>query len=194
MITKLTHKLHRVHLQEVGHFLRLLVQEYVAKGCRQQAAALTYMTLFALVPLLTVAFTMFSLFPAFEGMSDSVRAFLFMHLLPDTGLEIQQYLTDFTQQARSLTMAGVPMLLITAFLMIKNIEIAFNDIWSVKTPRKGLISFLIYWAILSLGPLLLGVGLAMSTYLLSLELFMDEHDSLGILPVLFGFSPGVCRP
>ena len=172
-------------------FLKFLWRQYNEKGCRQQAAALTYMTLFALVPLMTVVFTMFSLFPAFEGMFDVVQNFLFEHMLPDSGIEIQQYLQDFTQQARSLTLAGLLILVVTAFLMIKNIEMTFNTIWGVESARKGLSSFLLYWAILSLGPLLLGVGLAMSTYVLSLRLFVDEYDALGLVPALFSFFPWV---
>lgn len=166
-----------------------LYREYGEKGCRQQAAALTYMTLFAVVPLLTVIFTMFSLFPAFEGMSDTVQSFLFKHMMPDSGLEVQDYIEEFTQQARSLTLAGVSILVITAFLMIKNIETTFNVIWGVKSTRRGLSSFLLYWAILSLGPLLLGVGLAMSTYVLSLQLFVDEYVPLGIVPIVFSVFP-----
>lgn len=170
-------------------FLSYLLREYSEKGCRQQAAALTYMTLFAVVPLLTVIFTMFSLFPAFENMSETVQSFLFKYMLPDSGLEVQEYIEEFTQQARSLTLAGVSILVITAFLMIKNIETTFNVIWGVKSTRRGVSSFLLYWAILSLGPLLLGVGLAMSTYVLSLQLFVDEYDPLGIVPIIFSTFP-----
>ncbi|MGH1371309.1 MAG: YihY family inner membrane protein [Cellvibrionaceae bacterium] len=170
-------------------FLPLLYREYVEKGCRQQAAALTYMTLFAIVPTMTVIFTMFSLFPAFEGMSDRFQAMMFQYVMPESGLEIEQYLTEFTAQARSLTMVGVLMLVATAYFMIKNIERTFNGIWGVIEARKGLPNFLLYWAVLSLGPLLLGVGLAISTYLLSLRFFVDEYDALGIIPTILSYSP-----
>ena len=178
-------------LNAVIQFIPHLFQEYLEKGCRQQAAALTYMTLFAIVPMMTVMFTMFSLFPAFEGMSERLQAILFQYLIPDSGLEIEQYLNEFTAQARSLTMAGVLMLVITAYLMIKNIERTFNDIWGVIEARKGLSNFLLYWAVLSLGPLMLGAGLAASTYLLSLRLFVGEYDSLGIIPTILSYSPWV---
>ncbi len=176
-------------LAAVIRFLPLLYQEYVEKGCRQQAAALTYMTLFAIVPTMTVIFTMFSLFPAFEGLSDKFQDLLFQYVMPDSGLEIEQYLTEFTAQARSLTMVGVLMLVATAYFMIKNIERTFNGIWGVIEARKGLPNFLLYWAVLSLGPLLLGVGLAISTYLLSLKFFVDGYDALGIIPTILGYFP-----
>ncbi|WP_439136287.1 YihY family inner membrane protein, partial [Pseudomaricurvus sp.] len=170
-------------------FIPHLIEEYREKGCRQQAAALTYMTLFAIVPTMTVVFTMFSLFPAFDGLSNQLQDFLFRYLLPESGLEVETQLKEFTQQARSLTLAGVIMLVATAYLMIKNIEGTFNRIWGVVGARRGLNNFLLYWAILSLGPLLLGVGVATSTYLLSLRFFSEGYDPTGLIPLLLGYFP-----
>lgn len=181
--------LFRRPLNILRQFIPQLVQQFSEKGCQQQAAALTYMTLFAVVPTMTVIFTMFSLFPAFDGMAGQLEAFLFSYLLPDAGLEVETQLLKFTEQARSLTLAGVGMLLVTAYLMIKNIERTFNRIWGVVEARRGLNNFLLYWAILSLGPLLLGVGVAVSTYLLSLRFLGDSYDPPGIVPMLLRYSP-----
>lgn len=170
-------------------FIPYLVREFMAKGCQKQAAALTFMTLFATVPMLTVVYSMFSLVPSFKGLGDQLQALLFQHFLPDSSSEITNYLAEFSSQARSLTMVGIVILVATAYLMLKNIEKTFNDIWGVKEARKGLSNFLLYWAVLSLGPLLLGIGLAMSTYLLSMRLFVDEIDTIGIMPVLLTFVP-----
>ena len=170
-------------------FMPYLAREFMAKGCQKQAAALTFMTLFATVPMLTVVYSMFSLVPAFQGLGDQLQALLFQHFLPDSSSEITSYLSEFSSQARSLTLVGVVVLVATAYLMLKNIEKTFNDIWGVKEARKGLSNFLLYWAVLSLGPLLLGIGLAMSTYLLSMRLFVDEIDTLGIMPALLTFVP-----
>ena len=177
--------------EQVWSFLRLLAEQYQERGCRQQAAALTYMTLFAIVPMLTVVFTMFSMFPAFEGLEQQLQQFLFKHLLPGSGQEIESYLTEFTQQARQLTLWGIGILVVTAYLMMINIEQAFNNIWGVKKSRRGVSNFLLYWAVLSLGPMLLGMGLAMSTYLLSLRFLVDEYDAIGIAALLFNYLPWV---
>ncbi len=170
-------------------FVLDVAKQYAAKGCRQQAAALTYMTLFAIVPTLTVVFTMFSLFPAFTGLEAELKTFLFKHLLPGSGLDVDSYLNEFISQARSLTLVGLLLLVATAYLMIKNIEQTFNSIWGVTEARKGVSNFLLYWAVLSLGPLLLGLGLAMSTYLLSLRLLVDEIDHLGLIPLILQYLP-----
>src|SRR5690606_21324134 len=80
-------------------------------------------------------------------------------------------------------------LVISAYLMLADIEKNFNAVWGGLSERKGVANFLLYWAVLSLGPLLLGVGLVMSTYLASLRLFMDAHDALGILALVFEIAP-----
>lgn len=168
-----------------------LAAEFNAHDCQKSAAALTYMTLFALVPLMTVVYAVFSIIPAFDGVAAQLQQMLFAHFVPETGQELQSYLTDFSAQARSLTGAGVGLLVVTAYLMLTNIEKTFNAIWGVSRARKGLSSFLLYWAVLTIGPLLLGLGLGINTYLLSLKLFFKEHDALGVSPLLFQGLPFV---
>ncbi len=183
--------LSRRWFHDARRFLVHLGRQVVAKGCQKSAAALTYMTLFAIVPLMTVVYSMFSLIPAFKGMGDTVQSFIFTNLVPSAGQEVQTYLAGFSQQARNLTFVGAAMLLITSYLMLKNIEKTFNAIWDVADARSGLQNFLLYWAVLSLGPICLGIGLAMSTYLLSLRLLVGEYDSLGLLPQFLQFFPWV---
>ncbi|MCR6651066.1 MAG: YihY family inner membrane protein [Cellvibrionaceae bacterium] len=171
-------------------FLRNLGADFVAHGCQKSAAALTYLSLFALVPLMTVVYSVFSLIPAFDGVADQLRNLLFTHLVPQSGQELQSYIAEFSSQARSLTGVGVAMLVVTAYWMLSNIERTFNAIWGVQRPRKGIASFLLYWAVLSIGPLLLGAGFAISTYLLSLKLVFNNHD-LGVSSLVFEFLPFV---
>lgn len=173
--------------KKIRFFLRFfpyVVKQYLGKECQKNAAALTYMTLFAIVPMLTVIFSVFSMVPAFQSLGGDLQDMMFSNLLPETGLEVQEYLVNFMHQARSLSWVGVLFLFGTAYFMLRNIEKAFNSIWGVLKPRSGLPSFLIYWAILSLGPLLLGIGLAVSGYLVSLQLVVTEYDQLGILKLL----------
>lgn len=159
---------------------RLLAEVYHQfndKHCQMSAGALTFMTLFAMVPMMTVTYSVFSLFPAFQGMDDQLNKLIFSNFLPESGSDVTQYLADFTQQARKLNLASVPLLVVTAYLMLKNIEKTFNRIWGVKQGRKGISNFLIYWAILTLGPLSLGLGVAMSTYFFSMKFFSTEGAS-----------------
>lgn len=165
------------------------MEDFFAHECQKSAAALTYLTLFALVPLMTVVYSVFSLIPAFDGVAEQLQGVLFSHFVPESGQELQGYLAEFSSQARSLTGVGVGVLVVTAYWMLTNIEKTFNSIWGVSRPRKGIASFLLYWAVLSIGPLLLGAGLAVNTYVLSLKLVFREWDAIGVSSVVFQVLP-----
>lgn len=175
--------------QTSKRFMQSLTRDFLAHDCQKNAAALTYMTLFAIVPLMTVIYSVFSMIPAFDGVAEQLQGMIFSNFVPETGDEIQKYLSDFSKQARSLTGAGVGMLVVTAYLMLTNIEKTFNHIWGVDRARKGLSSFLLYWAVLSIGPILLGVGLGINTYLLSLKLVFKEYELFGFTALVFRSLP-----
>lgn len=145
------------------------IQDYRIAACQDQAAALTYMTLFALVPLMTVTYAVFSMVPEFIGVAARVQKFLFSHFVPESGAVIQAYFVSFSTQAQKLTWIGALFLAVTAFLMLGNIERTFNKIWGVSRGRNGINKLLVYWAVLSIGPLLIGSAVALSTYVVSLK-------------------------
>lgn len=169
--------------------LRGVLQRFVSDDCPRNAAALTYTSLFAVVPLLTVTYSMLAALPVFRGVGDELEAILFDHFVPATGQVVQDYMGSFAQQARQLTLVGVIFLIVTAALMIVNIEKAFNAIWRVEKPRRGLQAFLIYWTVLTLGPLLLGAGLVLSSYLTSLPLLEKVTDPIGGGVAVWNYLP-----
>jgi membrane protein len=171
--------------------LRLLdhvYRRFVEDACPRNAAALTYLSLFAVVPLMTVVLAMLSMVPAFGEASGQLRSFVFSHLMPATGQEIQGYLVNFSDQARKLTGIGIAFLVVTALTMLTNIEKTFNAIWRTRGHRTGLSSFLRYWAILSLGPLCMGLALGISTYLMSLH-WLEGVDLFGARKLLLSIAP-----
>src|SRR5690606_12563775 len=119
----------------------------------------------------TLIVAILSVFPSFQVFGEQVQHMLFERLLPSSTLQLEEYVADFAAQAKQLTWVGAVMLLVTASLMLVNIEGQFNQIWGVSKLRHGMASFLLYWCVLSLGPLLLGMGFAISSYLTSLTLF-----------------------
>jgi membrane protein len=147
--------------------------------CSENSAALTYMSLFALVPLMTVLYTMASAIPAFSGVEVQIEAFLFENLVPETSSDIQDYLGEFSRQAKNLTGFGIAFLVITAILMLRNIEKALNQIWRTRENRSAVSSFLLYWAVLSLAPVTVGLALGISTYLSSFADMVVSVDILG---------------
>lgn len=161
-------------LQRLMHFCRYLLRRFGEDNCPKNAAALTYTTLFAVVPVMTVTYAMLAAIPAFSQVGSQIEGFIFDNFVPSTGAALREYLSEFSQQARQLTGIGVALLMVTAFLMLVNIEKSFNAIWRIRQPRRGLSSFLLYWAVLSLGPLLLGAGFVVSTYLASLSFLTGD--------------------
>ncbi|WP_158773739.1 YihY family inner membrane protein [Cobetia sp. L2A1] len=156
---------------------------------KKTASALTYTTLFAIVPLMTVIYSMFAVIPSFDGVGDQLQTTVFAQFLPSTGETILQYLNEFSGQARNLTSVGLIFLFVTSVMMMVTIEGAFNAIWQVPEARKGLSSFLMYWAVLTLGPLMLGSGFLLSSFLTSLSFFDSAASLLGGKALLLRLLP-----
>lgn len=175
-------------------FVKFVLQNFMRNEGLENAKSLTYTSLFAVVPLLTLIFSILSAFPSFQVFGAQVQNMIYDRLLPSTGTELEGYLTGFAGQARNLTWAGAVMLFVTAYLMLVNVERNFNRIWGVNEQRKGVASFLLYWSVLSLGPLLLGVGFAISSYFTSLHLFetfTEISDVMGARNLAIGIFPVV---
>ena len=160
----------RQWLANAAEFWKFLLRRFLDDRGLESAASLTYTTLFAVVPTMTVTFSIISLVPAFHDLGGELQNFIFRNFVPSTGATLLSYLQAFSEQARQLTWLGVLFLVVTALMMMLTIEQAFNTIWRVRQPRRGVSSFLIYWAILSLGPLLPGAGFAISTYVASFSM------------------------
>jgi len=116
-------------LQNAGPRLRYVLNQFVEDRLNASAAALTFVSLFALVPLLTVTLSIASALPAAGNIEDKLNEFLLHFLLPDSSTYVVEYLFAFISQARSVTTFGVVILLTLAILMLRNIERALNDIW-----------------------------------------------------------------
>ena len=172
---------------QVRWFFAQIVAQFRTHGLLNSAAALTYATLFAVVPLMTVSYTMLSVFPTFAALGHEIQKYVFENFVPTGGSVVQESLTNFAYQARQLTYAGFAMLLVTAYLMLITIEKAFNEIWQVAESRRGVQRFVTYWAVLTCGPPLVVGGLLVSSYLMSLPL-VSGVDAAGMQSLL-GYLP-----
>jgi membrane protein len=132
----------------------------------QVAGSLTFTTMLALVPLATVAFALFTAFPIFSSFQASLQFFLADHLMPaQLNDQIFKYLNQFASKAKGLTTIGMIVLFVTAVMTMMTVESAFNVIWRVRKARPVAQRILVYWAIITLGPILIGVSLSISSYL-----------------------------
>lgn len=141
------------------------------------AAALAFTTILALVPLLVVVFGAMSLFPAFHVWQGTIEHFIFHNFVPAMGEQVQAYLVEFTTKARELRAIGIAFLVVTVLSMLATIETTFNVIWGVRRHRPYAVRFLVYWAILTLGPLLIGIGIVATSALVSLPLLRATVDT-----------------
>ena len=171
--------------------LRYLLNRLLEDRLNASAAALTFVTLFALVPLLTVTLSIASALPAADNIEDKLSEFLLQFLLPESSIQVVEYLSTFISQARSLTAFGVIILLVSAILMLRNVEKALNDIWRNRANRKPLASFLLYWAVLSLGPAAIGFGLGIRAFLFAATNDWGGVDLYGLGSVLISLLPFV---
>lgn len=145
----------------------------------QVAGSLTFTTVLSLVPLFTVAFAIFTAFPIFGTFQASLQGFLADHLMPEqVSNQIFKYLDLFVAKAKGLTTAGLLFLVVTSVMTMMTVESAFNVIWRVRKSRPLAQRVVIYWGVITLGPVLVGVSLSISSYILSQSLaFSGAHHA-----------------
>lgn len=132
------------------------------------ASSLTFTTLIALVPLVTVMFAVFSALPLFAGFRNALEAYFLQALVPDSIAQpVLTALAGYTAKARKLGGIGAVVLVLTALAMMLTIDRALNAIWRVRRARPIAQRVLVYWAAITLGPLVLGVSLSLTTWVLS---------------------------
>lgn len=178
-------------------WLKLLWQRIDEDNMTTLAGNLAYVSLLSLVPLVAVVFALFAAFPMFSDVSIQLRHFIFANFLPATGDVIQRYIEQFVANSNKMTAVGACGLIVTALLLMYSIDSALNTIWRSKRARPKIYSFAVYWMILTLGPLLAGASLAISSYLLSLRWASDLNtvidNVLRIFPLLLSWiSFGCC--
>ncbi|MDD2946374.1 YihY family inner membrane protein [Acinetobacter haemolyticus] len=155
-------------------FVLFVVRRFEADRCRDQAASLTYTTLFAVVPMLTVFLVIISSIKALEPARQQLQQLIYSHFLPRTTIAFDKAFTAFTDKSSNLTVIGILFLFVTTVMMLSSIETVFNRIWRVKETRGGIIGFMRYWTIISLGPILLGSAFAISSTVASLNVLSNN--------------------
>lgn len=153
--------------REVLHFALRRAQDV---RLVQVAGALTFTTMLSLVPLLAVALSLFTAFPPFAEFRLSLEKGLLRGLLPEQYAPlILRYLNDFASKAGRVTAFGLVFLVITALSMILTVDRVFNDLWGVHERRPLAQRVLLYWGLLTLGPLVVGASVSVASYLTSMS-------------------------
>ena len=128
------------------------------------AGSLAFQTLLSIVPVLAVILSILSVFTVFAPFKRSIEDFLVQNFMPASGELLHHYLTDFIGKTASVPLLGGVFLFIIALFLISTVDHTLNEIWEVRSPRKALQGFTLYWTVLTLGPVLIGSSLAASSY------------------------------
>ena len=167
------------------HFVRLVIARFRQERCIDMVSSLTFTTLLSLVPLITITLTFFSVFPQFSDITTHAKNIVLDNMLPETGGKIiSQYMEQFTANAARLTAVGIAFLAVTAMMMIFSIDNAFNKIWRVTRQRTVIQRVLVYWAVLTLAPLLMGGSLSMTSWLIGMSVGNVSQLSVVVLLLL----------
>lgn len=147
---------------------RTLRQRFREDHLGLTASSLTFTTLISLVPLVTVTLALFSAFPMFASFQDSLQKYFLQSLVPDNiAKPVMTALTQFAAKANRLGSVGLVFLVLAALALMLTIDRTLNAIWRVRTPRPIAQRVLVYWAAATLGPLVLGVSLSLTSYVIS---------------------------
>jgi membrane protein len=173
-------------------FLVDVARRFYEERALQAAGSLSYTTLLSLVPLFTVALAVSTAFPVFDRTIIVLQEFVFENFLPDArGIEtIAEQIQSFTENAGRLTAIGIGFFAATAVMLMLTIDEALNRIFRVQRRRPLLQQILIYWAVITLGPVLIGGSLSMTSFAVGASLGMLRLDIIAdavlrVLPFVF---------
>ena len=178
-------------LSELQHWpwletLRTLRQRFREDRLGITASSLTFTTLISLVPLVTVMLAIFTAFPIFSQFQVALQKYFLQSLVPDNiARPVLGALTQFAGKANRLGAFGLVLLGVTALTMMLTIDRSLNAIWRVPKPRPIAQRVLVYWAALTLGPLVLGISLSLTSYAIS-----ASRGFVGALPGGIGLLLG----
>jgi membrane protein len=160
----------------LGNFVVLVYRRFKEERCFQLCGSLTFTTMLALVPLITIMATVMTAFPVFDNVVDTLKSYVAGNLVPEGSSKlVTTYMQQFADNAARLTALGIVLLGVSAIMLMLTIDRAFNTIWRVKRPRSLIQRVLIYWSVLTIGPMLIGGSLSLTSWLVSQSLGLGKQ-------------------
>ena len=157
---------------------RVLAERFRDARLGVSASSLTFTTVLALVPLFAVGLAVFAAFPVFGKFQDTIQRWLIESLVPESiARQVLSYLTQFSRKASRLGSVGLVAVLMTAVALMVTIERTLGQIWGLRRQRPLQQRVLLYWSAITLGPLMLGGSLAITSYVIT-----ASRDVVDVLP------------
>lgn len=169
---------------------------FLWKRCQEDnikvpAGHLAYVTLLSIVPCLAVIFYMLSAFPMFAELNKIIEDLIYNNFVPTAGDAVKVHMTGFIENTKKMSMMGIGSLIIIALLLISTIDQTINRIWRCTNKRSKVQAFTTYWTILSLGPIIIGGSIALSSYLFSIVkmggFLSIGQQILSVMPFIFAW-------
>lgn len=172
-------------LARMSHISWLAAKRFYIEDHTYSASALAFTTLLALVPLFSVILSLVTLFPWFNTLIDSAQTYLVTNFIPASADSIQLYMQNFIRQASRLPVVGLIFLFFTATMLIITVENTLNAIWKVPERKKKFSTWLLYWIVLIIAPLVIGGSVLLSTFILSLPWLLEITWLTSLKPWIF---------
>ena len=157
----------KLHLDTFRRFIKEVGRQFVDNETALSASSLAYTTLLSLVPFMTVMVTIIAAFPQFGNVSAQIQDFIFLNFVPTSGEILQEYINGFVDKSRNLKLSMSLFVFVTSIMMMYTMEKALNRIWDSKPSGNIIKKIVMYWTVLTMGPLLVGGGLALTSYMFS---------------------------
>lgn len=169
---------YKLKIRKVGilslQYFRYLLARMTHDRVNVNAGYLAYITLLSIVPMLTVLLSILSSFAVFADVGIVIQNFIITNFVPASGDAVHGALLEFVANTGKMTAVGSVFLFIAALMLISNIDKNLNYIWRVTEKRRAVLSFSMYWMVLTLGPILVGASIAATSYVTSLSLLQNE--------------------
>ncbi len=175
-------------------FWKRVIIYFLQRKGSDAVGILAYTSLLGIVPMLAVMLSLFSVSSYFADFESLVMDQVVHNLIPSSQPVIESYLMTFSQQAVNLKGPGIIVMLVTTIMLLWKVDDKLNGLWPEGRRRRWWVSLLHYLGVSLLGPILLGLSLLTSSYLLALPLLSDAYPFLekltfgiSLLPFLFSF-------
>ncbi|WP_416898350.1 MAG: YihY family inner membrane protein [Minwuia sp.] len=190
-------RLARARLRDLASLGRFVGKSFVEHRLTEVAASLTFTSLLALVPLMTISFLIISAVPQFSAMEGELESFIFGNFVPHAGETLREYLGTFRGNAGQLSAIGTIFLGVTSVMLLLTIERALNRIFLVRRQRPIAMRLLAFWALLTLGPVLFLVSISITSTVFAMAQTGGQEISAAlkfvgrVVPFLLGLA-GYC--